>query len=168
MVIAAAERHFNTLLPDNTESDTESEAEARWQSRYAAASVASNLLRREFEVDRRGVFDLLLYVSVLPMHLRDGLEATTTRLTAAAERLAETSPLTEGERFVLSLFRASLITGPLLGISTGIVGRLTAMIGDRTSYQLVPGKSGRTPSTPMCPRSTSLNARAGRRCSDTR
>jgi hypothetical protein len=136
VLIAAAERHFNTLLPSTVSTDDGT----HWQSHYAAAGVASNLLRREFDVDRRGVFDLLLYVSVLPPYLRDGIDETTSRLMNAAERSDEESPLTEGERFVLSLFRASLITGPLLGSLTGLTGRLTAMIGDRASYQLVPGE----------------------------
>ncbi len=137
VLLAAAERHVNSLmnpLADYTETRF-------WQSRYAAAGVVEPLLRTAFDLDRDGLFDLLLYLSVRPAHLRAGTEVILEQVIAQAETEAARSPVTEGERFVLWLFRASLLTGPALGSPTTEVSRLSRLINDGACFYLTPGEA---------------------------
>ena len=136
-ILAAAERHVNALLasPANV-------SETRvWQSRTAAASIANPLLHFEFEVQRDAFFDLVLYLSARPSNQRALPESTTERLILQAETEAANAPLTEGERYVLWLFRTSLISGPLLGAPSDAVARLSRLINDGAGFYLVPGEA---------------------------
>ena len=107
-LLAAAERHLNVLLP----CPMNLYEHGVWQISYATAGAVAMLIERPFELDRAGTFDLLLYLAVLPAHQRGAIANAGDKLVALATRAAATSPLTEGERFVLSLFRASLVSGP--------------------------------------------------------
>jgi hypothetical protein len=137
-VLAAAERHINSLL---TPSANYQEPRL-WQSRYVAAASVLPLMQSHFELDREGLFDLLLYLSVRPHYERaatgDNIMA---KLISRAEKEAAACPPTEGERYVLSLFRASLISGPPLGSPSEEVTRLSRLISDGANYYLVPGEA---------------------------
>lgn len=135
-VAAAAERHINSLI-----ADTDLTNNRVLQSRSVSEKTLAWLLRLRFEVHRQGLFDVLLYLSARPSHQRGGLDTTIERLTSQAEREAEISPITEGERYVLSLFRACLMIGPPLGASSDEVQRLTRLINDGMSFFLVPGEA---------------------------
>lgn len=136
VILAAAERHIHTLLhPSSDYQDT-----AFWQSRSASASVVYHLLQCPFEADRNQAFDILLYLSILPVYRRGDLDHVATRLLATVTHEAARAPLTEGERFVLSLLRASLINGPPLGVDADEVKQLTGLIHDGASFFLVPGE----------------------------
>ena len=89
-------------------------------------------------MERDVFFDFLLYIPALPPYHRLGLESMTEKLVSRAESEAASSPLTEGERFVLSLFRSSLISGPPLGASSEAVTRLSHLIEDGAVFFLVP------------------------------
>jgi hypothetical protein len=136
-VLAAAERHVNALLSDSIDFSEPGVS----QSRYAAPAAAATLVVRDFDVDRDGTFDLLLYLSVLPTHQRSTIENATAKVIATATREATNSPPSEGERFVLSLFRASLISGPPLGNPADEVTSLTKLINDGATFFLVPGEA---------------------------
>src|SRR5207249_5413498 len=62
-------------------------------------------------------------------------------LISRAEKETAASPLTEGERYVLWLLRASLISGPPLGSPSEDVARLSHLINDGADYYLVPGEA---------------------------
>lgn len=136
VLLAAAERHVHALLApsmDYTEAGT-------WQSRYAAAATVQPLARMRFCLSRQGTFDLLLYLSARPAAERLGIESLIIELLKLIERDAQCAALTEGERYVLCLFRASLISGPVLGSPSSNITRLTRLIGDGTNFCLEPGE----------------------------
>lgn len=136
-VLAAAERHINTLLSPHTDY-TET---AVWQSRYAATATAVRLFLSEYSLSRLGLFDLLLYLSASNIHAHATLKERAQDLISQAEQCAADSPLSEGERFVLSLYRASLIVGPVLGSPSEEVVRLSQLVGDGAVFYLVPGEA---------------------------
>jgi hypothetical protein len=134
VLLAAAERHVHALLApaDYTE-------HAVWQSRYAAMGCMAPLAHLNFRVTREGAFDLLLYLSTRPAHEHAALQFAP-KLVKQIEQDAAAALLTEGERYVLSLYRASLISGPPLGTASDEVARLTEWIGDGAGFLLVPGE----------------------------
>jgi hypothetical protein len=135
-LLAAAERHVHALLAPSADL-----AEARvWKSWYATAGVALTLLQLPFQLPREGLFDLLLYLSARPSHGRSVDGELISELIVQAEREAASSPLTEGERYVLWLFRVSLIVGPPLGAPSDQVVHLSGLIGDGADFFLVPGE----------------------------
>jgi hypothetical protein len=140
VILAAAERQVHSLTggpgPGFGGGDGGS-----WQARYATAGLVPPLLLAPFEFDRAGLFDLLLYLASRPAHARDETAATSRQLLAQVEAEAEQSPLTEGERYVLALYRASLLTGPALGAPSEPVARLTRLIDDGANFFLVPGEA---------------------------
>jgi hypothetical protein len=137
MLLAAAERHVNALFPHSIDYTDH----RFWQSRYSASGVVAPLLETEFELDRGGFFDLLLYFAAIRLPIRSGRQVSTERLVERAETEAATSPLTEGERYVLWLFRASLLTGPALGAPSAEVSRLSCLINDGAMFYLAPGEA---------------------------
>lgn len=135
-LLAAAERHINLLIPA-----TYGVSEAPpWQTHSAAAGAAVALLNRDFQLDRNGTIDLLLYLTVMPSHLAWAISPSIPKLIANVAGEAAASPLTEGERFVLSLFRISLVTGPALGSPSDEVAALTTLINDGATFYLTPGE----------------------------
>ncbi len=137
LLLAAAERHVNAL----TRQPTDVTDPHFWRARAAAFGIVEPFLTRDFELDRAGLFDLLLYLSVRPAHARPGMEAVHQRWITRAEREAAQTPLSEGERFVLGLLRASLLLGPAFGTPPEEVVRLTRLIGDDQNFYLVPGEA---------------------------
>ncbi len=137
VILAALERHVFALI----EKPSDSGGMPISHSRHTSAEIVVPLLKSPFEVKRDGFFDLLLYLSTRPLHNRAGMGKTTEDLIARAESEASGSPLTEGERFVLALFRASLIAGPPMGAASEPVARLSRLINDGASFYLVPGEA---------------------------
>src|SRR5688572_12389880 len=136
LLLAAAERDVAGFL---ARGDTAAHP-AVWQSRYALASLTRKLAQRPFALDRAHVFDFLLYVAMRAAPVdRRPFEAAFTALIDQVEHEAAGVPLTEGERYVLHLLRASWIGGPPLGLATEIT-RLTALVADGAAFFLVPGE----------------------------
>ncbi len=137
VLIAAAERHIHTLFPHPIElTDHRS-----WQAGYAAGGIIAPLLRSGFKLGRDGFFDLLLYLSALRMPVTQGSAPSNEDLIARAETEARESPLSEGERYVLWLFRHSLVTGPVLGVPSVEVARLSRLLNDGAQFFLAPGEA---------------------------
>ena len=62
LILAAAERHVNSLLTQSLDG-----GETRvWQSRHTTAAILAMLLKSRLELTRDGFFDLLLYLSARP------------------------------------------------------------------------------------------------------
>ena len=136
MLVATAERDVAGYL---ARADTAA-TPAVWQSRYALASLTKSLAARPFVLDRALAFDFLLYVAMRGATWdRRPFEESVDAVLAQIEQDAPRTPLTEGERRVLYLLRASWIGGPPLGITTEI-DRFTALVADRMLFFLVPGE----------------------------
>ena len=113
-----------------------------WQAQSAAEGTATRLMSISFHLDRDGIFDFFLFVA--GRHTYGG----TTRIQEATSRLLEhlrpavaSSPLAEGERYVLHLLRDWLIDGPPLGAPSDAVRGLTELIGDAATFFLVSGEA---------------------------
>jgi hypothetical protein len=134
--LAAAERHVHTLLspaPDY-------EQAALLHARYAADAMVKPLARLAIRFSRPEAFDFLLYVAACPLHQRESTEGVAARAIAFIEQEAASAPLTEGERYVLYLLRASFISGPPLGRAVAELAPLNRLIGDGAYFCLVPGE----------------------------
>jgi hypothetical protein len=137
VLLAAAERDAAGLLGGPDLSD-----HRIWQSRSAAAGLVREIADLPFALDRAGAFDFLLFLGArTSAYGRARHEAAMSRLLDQVEATAESEPLTEGERYVLHLLRASLIGGPPLGTMPPEVARLTKLIGDGATFYLVPGEA---------------------------
>ncbi|MEZ5942014.1 MAG: DUF4132 domain-containing protein [Planctomycetaceae bacterium] len=135
-LLAAAERHVYALSSPSIDYAQP----GAWQSRYATAGIVRAMAQMNFSLSRDGVFDLLLYFSARPPQETQEHEMLFSNLLRLVESDARKEPLSEGERYVLSLFRASLVLGPLLGNSTPQVARLNLLIQDGVSFCLEPGE----------------------------
>ncbi len=137
LLLAAAERYVGALLPQAIDY----QEQQHWQSRRAATAITGQLAQLPILLDRAAAFDLMLYSSARPTFDRTVCEALNSQLICQAEQEAATTPLTEGERYVLWLFRASLIRGPQLDSPGEDVLRVTRLIGDRAAFCLAPGEA---------------------------
>jgi hypothetical protein len=136
-LLAATERHVNTLLaPRLAAADWQC-----WQARDSAGAVVIPIAQTAFSLSRGGLFDFLLYLSVRPARGSLVIELLIPKLLAQVEQEMARAPLSEGERYVLSLFRASLVCGPPLGTDPPQVARLTQWIGDGAAFCLAPGEA---------------------------
>ena len=136
LLIASAERDAAGFL-----AGTNPAAPGGWQSRYAITALTKVLAQRPFVLDRAGLFDFLLYIAIRASSSdRRPFQAAFDALLLQAEQQAAQTPLTDGERHVLYLLRASWISGPPLGIATEI-NRLTDLVGDARAFFLVPGEA---------------------------
>lgn len=138
ILLAAIERHVCALLPPPGASRADEQRLREWS--YAPQEVIWRLRGRDFEGTREGLFDLLLYLSVLDSSHRAETTTDAARYIAMVAQQAAASPLTEGERYVLSLFRASLIVGPAMGKSSPEVASLTELINDGARFFLATGE----------------------------
>lgn len=134
--LAAAERHVNALLSESASY----EEHQVWQSRSTAASMYGLLPSSKIELTRDGLFDLLLYCACCPHWDAMSVGRGAFDLFERIEQHANESPLTEGERYVLSLARTSILKGPPFGMVSEEVTRLTRLIGDGATYVLAPGE----------------------------
>ncbi|MGH7136901.1 MAG: hypothetical protein ACREHD_14270, partial [Pirellulales bacterium] len=114
-----------------------------WRERSLAThEFADFLLHSDWQLPREGLFDVLLYLAVRPRYNLWGRgNFDVTSLIPKLEAEAASSPLTEGERFVLSLVRASLIGYPPLDAPAEEINRLSRLIGDGACLCLVPGEA---------------------------
>ena len=137
MLLAGAERRIGVLLAPAAALNEP----AVWQSRYAAAATVSALRHSPVDLDRAQLFDFLLYLSALQgreiLNWAEDFPRFLTQLESESAR----DPLTEGERYVLFLWRACLMSGPPLGTSSQEIAKLTALIGDGAMFFLVPGEA---------------------------
>jgi hypothetical protein len=136
-LLAATERHVYALLHPSANY----QEHRVWQAHYAAAATVYPLMQSHFELDCQGFWDFLLYLSKSPEYRRATLGDLVATMIARAEQEAAYSPLTEGERYVSWLFRASLISGPPLGSPSEEVTRLSRLINDGANFYLVPGEA---------------------------
>ena len=136
LILAAAERHVHALLGLSADPDYS----PSWEMRRALEALAPLLLKLHFELDRAGLFDVLLFLAIIVPSRRGGTETAILKLVDQVETEAEQSPLTEGERYVLSLFRTSQIIGPAMGTPPPEVTKLTRLIGDGMNFYLTPGE----------------------------
>lgn len=136
VALAAAERHVHALL-----ASADYNQPRVCQSRYSAAGIMTPLLKAPLDLDRDGLFDLLLYLSTRPTHERAVIGFLTKRLIEQAAGEAARSPLSEGERFVLSLLRTAMIPGPTMGTRTPEVEQLVRLVGDNFRAFLTPGEA---------------------------
>ncbi|MEN1679579.1 MAG: DUF4132 domain-containing protein [Planctomycetota bacterium] len=135
--LAAAERQINSVI----EPELDYQVHGVWQSRHTAAATVA-LVRATGLPWRRGeAFDAMLFASVNLGEYRQLADQTIEDLVAGAERFAEQSPLTEGERYTLLLLRAGLVNGPLLGSEPEIVMRASRLVGDGARFCLAPGEA---------------------------
>jgi hypothetical protein len=131
--IAAAERGVAALLTkplDPSHSDGLTAA-------FKVARILSSLI---VEFDREGLFDFLLYLSTLPASRRIAAAADAALFDGVAGWIDQGVKFTEGERYVLHLWRAARIGGPPMGVVAPDIARLTAWIGDGTRFYLAPGE----------------------------
>jgi hypothetical protein len=134
--LAAAEQHIATLLTKPSNLD-----EHRiMRSSCAAAGAVASLLQAPCEPNRQELFDLLLYLSVRPRNDR-GAEVPLAKLFKRAQEFAAAAPLTEGERYVLWLCRATLVSGPPFGSPSAEVKHLSSLIKDGANFYLAPGEA---------------------------
>jgi hypothetical protein len=129
-LLAAAERHVRILLPGRPHY-------------YYCNIVPSGLAEMQDKLaacTREEAFDFLLYLASCPSSTRAQYERGLEALIGIVEREATQTPLTEGERFVLTVVRTALIPGPAFGIAAPLVARLTKLIGDRATFCLAPGE----------------------------
>jgi hypothetical protein len=134
MLLAAAERHVSAMRAGlGNYSDA-----TLWQGRYALARVASQLLERGAEFDHHQLFDLILYFATGAPTKRLAATESIHFLIGEAEKHAQDKPLTDGERFVLHLFRNQIVSGPPFGTPSDEIRRLNALIRDGACFYLVP------------------------------
>ena len=105
-------------------------------------TLPNRICRLGFDLDRNGIFDYLLFVTAGLHHSGYFLhEEPLQRFIGRVGAFASEAPLTDGERYVLHVYRASLIMVPPLGKSGEEVARLTQIIGDGARFFLVPGEA---------------------------
>lgn len=135
LVLAAAERHIAALLAPPNYTDTR-----HWESLYAVMGIARSMVSSRVQFDRDALFDFLLYLS---MHTQENNTAVAgdfdRDLLAGVKNVVASGNLTEGERYVLHLWRASRFAGPPLGLTSPDIEQLTEWIGDGFRFFLVPG-----------------------------
>lgn len=113
---------------------------AIWQSQSGASNLPTSLFNRPFKVDRAGAFDLLLFISTRTAYYQKSITTALWQLVAQIEEDAQSSELTDGERYVLYLLRTSLIDGPLLGSAREDIVRLSKLIRDGAQFFVAPGE----------------------------
>lgn len=101
---------------------------------------AARLLQHSYVLQRDGLFDLILYLSALEARHLSTTKNAVPDLISLAQSEAARSPLTEGERYVLSLVRAALLPGPALGSPCEEVFALPRLINDGAKFYLAPGR----------------------------
>jgi hypothetical protein len=128
-LLAACERTLFGLMRSVDYGDSGS-----WQAHSTAAACIGSIIDLSCSFDRAALFDLLLYFSVRPLLSRQ----VAGRCLKSIRAQADDSTLTDGERFVLSLLRTSVIDGPPFGAPSEIVTELSELIGDSECFVLMP------------------------------
>ena len=141
VLVAAMERHMASLMGPNVDySDP-----PFWKSHNTLPGIVSRLGQELLDLNRELLFDLILYLAMRPHHtfprgakLSDDSDVWV--LENVGTLTDDGRSLTEGERFVLVLWRMARVLGPHLGTTPDDIARLTRWIGDRAKYFLVPGE----------------------------
>lgn len=134
VLLAAVERRVNTMLS----SASPEYGTPFWFARNAANEILHSLAVYDFQLSRDGFFDWLMYLSTVPHYDAVSLEFAAPKLIERAEHEAKHAPLSAGERYVLSLFRAVLIPGPMLCRPTENTLRLNRLLEDGAAFALAP------------------------------
>jgi len=142
VLVAAMERNMASLLGPSLDYNDE----LFWKSRSTLPGIVSRLGREPVSLNRALLFDLILYLAMQPYHtflhgakLSD--ESDAWLLETVGTLTDDGRSLTEGERFILALWRLARVLGPHLGTTPPDIALLTRWIGDRAKYFLVPGES---------------------------
>lgn len=96
--------------------------------------------QQRFTVSREDACALLAMVALHHTYTRQTLNDLVVILLRLISAATSKSPLTEGERYALAIYRAATITGPPLGLPSAETQRLTGLIGDSGDFCLVPGE----------------------------
>jgi hypothetical protein len=144
VLMAAMERNMASLLgPSDDYND-----EPFWKSRSTLHGIVSRLGREPVSLNRALLFDLILYLAMQPHdtfpHGAKLSDESDSSLLETVGNFTDDRSLTEGERFVLTLWRLARVLGPHLGTTPPDIALLTRWIGDRAKYFLVPGEFGAT------------------------
>lgn len=142
VLMAAMERNSASLLGPGLDYNDE----PFWKARSTLSGIVSRLGREPVSLNRALLFDLVLYLAMQPHHTfprgaKLSNESDAWLLETVGTFTDDGRGLTEGERFVLALWRLARVLGPHLGTTPGDIARLTRWIGDRVKYFLVPGES---------------------------
>lgn len=135
--LAAAERQVNSLLTPDAAADGIIE----WRSRSAATDMIKFVRTLGIPWSRSETFDAILFLSARRTESIEIGEQVLDQLIESAARYSQEDPLSEGERYALSLFRASLVPGPALGTVSDQVRQLNDLIDDGGSFCLAPGEA---------------------------
>ncbi len=135
VMLAACERVLHGLMNPVDFAD-----QPTWRSHQASASSVSKIADAGCGFDRAAAADVLLYFAVRPAYFAKPLSpiADKTIQMLAADQTAQS--LSEGERFVLSLVRTALVSGPPMGTPVPEVQQLNRMIADGEQLYLVPSE----------------------------
>ena len=138
LLLAATERCANTHFAERQGGFGDPQF---WQSQYAVLSVFCTLVEINPELDRNGVFDVLLYLTALFHHQWLGKIEALEEVFQDLDKLAAESPLTPGERHVLHRLRCQCVRTSPFGRPNEQVQRLTRMLQDNLFLALVPGEA---------------------------
>jgi hypothetical protein len=136
VLVAACERHIAELFapfPDYAETE-------HWRAFCAVSGTVQPLASSGVRFNRDLLFDFLIYLLVRPQGEHIWKEMDTFLFDSIAVFTNDGKDLTEGERYVLHLWRRTRITGPPLGFHTPDIVQLTRWIGDGVQFFLVPGE----------------------------
>ena len=116
-----------------------------WKSHNTLPGIVSRLGQEPLDLNRELLSDLILYLAMRPHHTfprgaKLSEDSDVSVLGTIGTLTDDGRSLTEGERFVLVLWRMARVLGPHLGSTPGDIARLTRWIGDRAKYFLVPGE----------------------------
>ncbi|MEM1068950.1 MAG: DUF4132 domain-containing protein, partial [Planctomycetota bacterium] len=131
-ILAAAERHIHALM---------SYEDGHWQAHQAAVGIVEPLVKIPFTLSRDHMFDFVLYLAARPAHVKLPIDSFITYLVNLVDGDDPAEPISEGERYALSLYRASLVSGPLLGNPSPDVAYFTKLVGDGMNFCLEPGEA---------------------------
>lgn len=140
-LVAAMERNMASLLGPATDySDP-----PFWKARSGLDGIVRRLGQDDVTLDRSLMFDAILYLAMRPYHSfpRGGKlsEASDIALFNSVRKVTSGgTALSQGERFVLALWRKARVLGPHLGAMPHDLAQLTQWIDDGARYFLVPGE----------------------------
>lgn len=134
MALAAIERkaHYRLEHPDTSNEEFN-------PIKHALAWTMAMSMLIEFEFDREGLFDYLLFASSFYDNRNQAVSLYEKNIAKVAA-FAKQAPLSEGERYVLSLYRIALTDGAYLGNSSARLSTIHELIGDSGVSYLASGE----------------------------
>jgi hypothetical protein len=135
VLIAAMERASAAILSGAGDL----EHETYWRAQYAVVSHAGEIQQLPALIEADEVFDVLLYLATRNQAAdEDG--SIQKLLDIIKANFGDGSLLTEGQRYVLHLWRCARILIPPFGAPPDEVACATRWIGDRMQFFLIPGE----------------------------